>query len=92
MDPQVETIIAFALEYRINLDAIDACLYIKNRAALAKNPTDPELQRVSRHFESLLWLAVPEEQFFDRIAQEEPECRPNCPECAARLARQAQSL
>jgi hypothetical protein len=91
MDAQIEAVIQFAAKYSVEIDAQDAKILIDNREALALNPSDPEALRISRHLEAILWWACDVDDYFGRLVNE-PQCPDGCPECAARLARQAQKF
>jgi hypothetical protein len=89
----IQAVIDFGAKYNVSLDEQDARLLIANREALTRDPTDPEALRISRHLEALLWWAckVDEDDYFGHLVSE-PQCPDGCPECAARLARQAQKF
>jgi hypothetical protein len=84
-DP-IADVMRTAEEWDISFDVEAASLYIQNCAASKLNPTDPEVQRIARHFECIFYFARPDFDLFDFLGA--PECPENCPECRALEERQ----
>ena len=77
----LQTVLAFAAKHDLPFDEVDAALYLKNRAALANQPTDAEAKRIARHFECVFFFAKDDLQPGDFVNA--PECPNDCPECTA---------
>lgn len=84
---KVAEVIRFADQYGVHLDPNEAHAYIAAQRALARNPDDPEAQRVAHHFAALLALCKPDSELRFEDFTEGPECPPRCPECAERSRR-----
>jgi hypothetical protein len=84
IDP-IQSVLEFAARYDLIFDETDARLFLENRAALAKDPQNPEAQRIAAHFACVLHRAKDNVTFADFI--DEPDCPNDCPECAARNDR-----
>jgi len=78
----LQTLLDFAEEHNLCLDAEAARRYLENRVALEKNPNDPEARRIARHFEGVFFIPKSFGDFGDA-----PRCPNDCPECAAFNAR-----
>jgi hypothetical protein len=82
----VESILNFGAKHDLLLDVEDARLYLANREALARNPDDPEAQRIARHFECVFYIVPDKDKFFEGLLNA-PQCPNDCPECEAHDAR-----
>ena len=88
MTDEARKVLEFARRYDLVMDETDAQLYVDHKAAIARNPNDPEHLAMAGHFKSIFHWAKDTISPADFIG--DPQCPPDCKWCRAHDERYAQ--